>query len=138
MLYKSNFYILMKLYLYIILSLAFVSCNSPQTENVIFSNLNQEIQDTLLIINHKVLEEGYLPNSLIDFSGNCVLKITEIGPWTYSKRILNTNSMKSVKIRPNTPDPYIVYDNYLYYPDEYNLFIMGFSDTTVFKRVPFK
>ena len=78
------------------------------------------------------------PNSLIDFSGNCELNITEIGPWTYSKRVMNTKSMKSVKIRPNTPDPYIVYDNYLYYPEEYNLFIMGFSDTTVFKRIPFE
>ena len=124
--------------LFIIFSFVFGSCTTKEPACIFFSKLNQDIQDTLMSINQKVLNGAYLPNSLIAFSGDCLLKISEIGPWTYSKRVLNTKNMNSIKLHPNTPEPYIVYDDYLYYPDEYNLFVMGFSATTVFKKIPFK
>lgn len=93
----------MKNLLFIIFSFVFGSCTTKEPECILFSKLNQDIQDTLMSINQKVLNEGYLPNSLIDFSGNCLLKISEIGPWTYSKRVLNTKNMNSIKLTSQYP-----------------------------------
>lgn len=127
-------------YLYIILLCLVTSC-CPQSNvkgKFLFRNMDVNIQDTLLVLSKKVLEEDYPAPELIDFSRNCILIEKKIGPWTYEQQIKDTVENKCILLPINTPSPYIVYKDFIYYPDKYNLYVLGFTDTSTFTRVLFK
>ena len=111
------------------------SLNTKNFTDVLYCNMNKEIQDTLSIINIKILKEDYHPSALIDFTGRCKLVEKEFGPWLYEKQIEDTITKKKMKLPPNAPMPYIVYGNFIYYPYEYNLLVMGFDNNSVFKKI---
>lgn len=106
-------------------------------KDIAFSELSKDIQDTLLCISQKVLEEDYSPQTMIDFSGNCKFVEKNIGPWTVGIQIEDTVDNISISLPSNAPAPYIVYDNYIYYPYEYNVLVMGLNNTK-FKAVKLK
>ena len=117
----------------IILIFVLGACSmSKDSHTIIFSKLNKSVQDTLISVSQKVLEEDYSPQSMIDFSGNCKLKEQHIGPWIVGIQIKDTTNKTSIALPSNAPAPYIVYNNFVYYPHEYNLFVLGFERNTKF------
>ena len=63
-------------YLYFIFCILLVgACSNRSYKDTLFCELDKEVQDSLLSVSRKVLEEDHAPQAMIDFSGNC--KFTE-------------------------------------------------------------
>ena len=107
-------------------------------KDTLFCELNKDVQDTLLSISRKVLEEDYAPQDMIDFSGNCKYNRKTLGPWIVGKEIEDTVNNISVSLPSNATIPYIVHNNIVYYPYEYNLLVLGFDKNTRFKAIRMK
>ena len=103
-----------------------------------FAELNKEIRDSVLMINKKVLKKDYQASSLIDFSGRCKFTEKTFGPWVTGIEIRDTVSNKKVSLPYNAPIPVIVYDNCVYFPEEYNLYVVGFENNTIFNKIIMK
>ena len=114
------------------------ACNNRSYKDTLFCELDKEIQDTLLFINQHCFEEGYDTIDLIDFSGNCKLSVKFLSSWVISKQIVDTVNKKSVSLPTNAPMPYIVHNNTIYYPYEYNLLVFGFKNKTKFRTIKMK
>ena len=92
----------------------------------------------MLSVSRKGLEEDYAPQAMIDFSGNCKFTERNIGPWVVGIQIEDTVNKISVSLPTNAPMPYIVHNNTVYYPEEYNLLVMGFDKNTKFRTIRMK
>ena len=114
------------------------ACNNRSYKDTLFCELDKEIQDTLLFINQHCFEEGYDTINLIDFSGNCKSSVNFFSSWVISNQIEDTVSKISVSLPTNAPKPYIVHNNTVYYPEEYNLMVMGFDKNTKFRTIRMK
>lgn len=127
-------------YIYIIILIFILdACSfSKDSHTIVFSKLNINVKDTLISVSQKVLEEDYSPQSMIDFSGNCKLIEKHIGPWVVEIQIKDTINKTNITLPSNAPAPYIVYNNFVYYPHEYNLFVMGFESNTKFNVLKMK
>lgn len=135
----------MKKLLYIIIYLQIlsimISCigKNKEPSDIYFGELDKVIQDSLLKLNSRIFVNYNVSfPTLIDFSNRCELVRVEIGPWIVSKYIIDTISKRKIEIPRNAPDPYIVYDDYVYYPHEYNLLVMGFDKNSLFHKVYIK
>lgn len=104
-------------------------------KDTLFCESSKDVQDTLLSISRKVLEEDYDPQDMIDFSGNCKYNRKTLGPWGVGKEIEDTVNNISVSLPSNAPMPYIVHNGTIYYPYEYNLLVLGFDKNTRFKAI---
>lgn len=128
-------------YLYLMMCAFLVgACSNikQSSKDTLFCELSKEVQDTLQSISQKVLEEDYNPQALIDFSGNCKLTEKHIGSWTTGIQIEDTINKVRISLPTNAPMPYIVHNNTIYYPYEYNLMVMGFDNNTRFKTIRMK
>ena len=47
---------------------------------------------------------------------------TWIGPWVSYEKLINLTTGASYNIRQGYPSPYIVFEDVLYIPDEFNMF----------------
>ena len=113
-------------YLCFIFCVLFVgACSNKSYQDTLFCELDEEVQDTLLSISQKVFEHDYEAPDMIDFSGNCKLSVKFLSSWVISKQIVDTVNKKSVSLPTNAPMPYIVHNTTVYYPEEYNLLVMG-------------
>ena len=136
----SNKQTLMKYLCFIFCVLLVGACSSTKGsgKDTLFCELDKEIQDTLQSVSQKVLEEDYAPQAMIDFSGNCKFTERNIGPWVISIQIEDTVNKISVSLPTNAPMPYIVHKYTVYYPEEYNLLVMGFDKNTKFRTIRMK
>lgn len=116
------------------------ACSSTKgsDKDALFCELNKEIQDTLLFINRHCFEEGYDTIDFIDFSGNCKSNVKFWGSWVISNQIEDTVNKISVSLPTNAPKPYIVHNNIVYYPEDYNLLVFGFKNKTKFRTIRMK
>ena len=114
------------------------ACNNRSYKDTLFCELDKEVQDTLLYINQQVLEHGYEAPSIIDFSGNCKSDVKFLSSWVISNQIEDTVNKISVSLPTNAPKPYIVHDNTVYYPEDYNLMVFGFNKNTKFRTIRMK
>ena len=108
------------------------ACSNKSYKDTLFCELDEEVQDTLLSISQKVLEHDYEAPDMIDFSGYCKLSVKFLSSWVISKQIVDTVNKKSVSM------PYIVHNNTIYYPYEYNLLVFGFKNKTKFRTIKMK
>lgn len=130
----------MKYLCFIICAFLVGACSSTKRgcKDTLFCELNKEVQDTLLSLSRKVLEEDYAPQAMIDFSGNCKYSSKTFGPWSVGYEIEDTVTHISISLPTNAPMPYIVHNDTIYYPCEYNLFVLGFEKKTKFKTIKMK
>ena len=124
--------------LFIINILLIISCNRTNYEKCHFAGLDKDIRDSVLIISNKVLKNDYQTSCLIDFSGRCKFAKRTFGPWITSTEIRDTVSNKKVSLPYNAPIPYIVYDDCVYFPEEYNLYVIGFENNPIFNKITMK
>ena len=103
------------------------ACNNRSYKDTLFCELDKEIQDTLLFINQHCFEEGYDTIDLIDFSGNCKSSVNFFSSWVIRNQIEDTVNKISVSLPTNAPKPYIVHNNTVYYPEDYNLMVFGLT-----------
>ena len=136
----SNKQTLMKYLCFIFCVLLVGACSSTKGsgKETLFCELDKEVQDSLLSVSRKVLEEDHAPQAMIDFSGNCKFTERNIGPWVVGIQIEDTVNKRSVSLPTNAPMPYIVHNNTVYYPEEYNLLVMGFDKNTKFRTIRMK
>ena len=129
----SNKQTLMKYLCFIFCVLLVGACSSTKGsgKETLFCELDKEVQDSLLSVSRKVLEEDYAPQAMIDFSGNCKFTERNIGPWVVGIQIEDTVNKRSVSLPTNAPMPYIVHNNTVYYPEEYNLLVSNYSAITL-------
>ena len=126
-------------YLCFILGVLLVgACSSRSYKDTLFCELDKEVQDTLLYINQQVLEHDYEAPSIIDFSGNCKSSVNFFSSWENSNQIEDTDNKISVSLPTNAPKPYIVHNNTVYYPEDYNLMVFGFNKNTKFRTIRMK
>ena len=57
------------------------------------------------------------------------------GPWVTGIEICGTVSNKKVSLPYNTPVPYIVYDDCVSFPEEYNLLVVAFENNSIFNKI---
>lgn len=114
------------------------ACSNKSYKDTLFCELDEEVQDTLLSISQKVFEHDYEAPDMIDFSGYCKLSVKFLSSWVISKQIVDTVNKKSVSLQTNAPMPYIVHNNTIYYPYEYNLLVFGFKNKTKFRTIKMK
>ena len=136
----SNKKKIMKYLCFIFCVLLVGACSSTKGsgKETLFCELDKEVQDSLLSVSRKVLEEDYAPQAMIDFSGNCKFTERNIGPWVVGIQIEDTVNKRSVSLPTNAPMTYIVHNNTVYYPEEYNLLVMGFDKNTKFRTIRMK
>lgn len=127
-----------KCLLFIINILLVISCGRTSYKKCHFIELNKLIRDSVLIISKKVLKNDYHALNLIDFSGRCKFTEKTFGPWITSTEIRDTVNNKKVSLPYNAPIPYIVYDNCVYFPEEYNLYVIGFENNPIFNKITMK
>ncbi len=84
------------------------------------------------------MKNDYHALNLIDFSGRCKFTEKTFGPWITSTEIRDTVNNKKVSLPYNAPIPYIVYDNCVYFPEEYNLYVIGFENNPIFNKITMK
>lgn len=126
-------------YLYFIFCILLVGvCSNRSYKDTLFCELDKEIQDTLLFINRHCFEEGYDTIDFIDFSGNCKSSVKFLSSWVISNQIEDTVNKISVSLPTNAPKPYIVHNNTVYYPEDYNLMVFGFNKNTKFRTIKMK
>ena len=126
-------------YLYFIFCILLVgACSNRSYKDTLFCELDKEIQDTLLFINRHCFEEGYDTIDFIDFSSNCKSNVKFLSSWVISNQIEDTVNMIIVSLPTNAPKPYIVHNNTIYYPYEYNLLVFGFKNKTKFRTIKMK
>lgn len=126
-------------YLYFIFCILLVgACSNRSYKDTLFCELDKEIQDTLLFINRHCFEEGYDTIDFIDFSSNCKSNVKFLSSWVISNQIEDTVNKISVSLPTNAPKPYIVHNNTIYYPHEYNLLVFGFKNKTKFRTIKMK
>lgn len=126
-------------YLYFIFCILLVgACSNRSYKDTLFCELDKEIQDTLLFINRHCFEEGYDTIDFIDFSSNCKSNVKFLSSWVISNQIEDTVNKISVSLPTNAPKPYIVQNNTIYYPYEYNLLVFGFKNKTKFRTIKMK
>lgn len=126
-------------YLYFIFCILLVgACSNRSYKDTLFCELDKEIQDTLLFINRHCFEEGYDTIDFIDFSSNCKSNVKFLSSWVISNQIEDTVNKISVSLPTNAPKPYIVHNNTVYYPEDYNLLVFGFKNKTKFKTIRMK
>ncbi len=126
-------------YLCFILGVLLVgACSSRSYKDTLFCELDKEVQDTLLSINQQVLEHDYEAPSIIDFSGNCKSNVKFLSSWVISNQIEDTVNKINVSLPTNAPKPYIVHNNTVYYPEDYNLMVFGFNKNTKFRTIRMK
>ena len=126
-------------YLCFILGVLLVgACSSRSYKDTLFCELDKEVQDTLLYINQQVLEYDDEAPSIIDFSGNCKSDVKFLSSWVISNQIEDTVNKISVSLPTNAPKPYIVHNNTVYYPEDYNLMVFGFNKNTKFRTIRMK
>lgn len=126
-------------YLCFIFCILFVgACSNKSYKDTLFCELSKEVQDTLLSTSQKVLDHDYEASSMIDFSGNCKLNVKFLSSWVISVQIVDTVNKKIVSLPTNAPMPYIVHNNTVYYPYEYNLWVFGFKNKTKFRTIKMK
>lgn len=125
-------------FIFCVLLVGACSSTKGSGKDTLFCELDKEIQDTLQSVSQKVLEEDYAPQAMIDFSGNCKFTERNIGPWVISIQIEDTVNKISVSLPTNAPMPYIVHKYTVYYPEEYNLLVMGFDKNTKFRTIRMK
>lgn len=114
------------------------ACSNKSYKDTLFCELDEEVQDTLLSISQKVFEHDYEAPDMIDFSGYCKLSVKFLSSWVISKQIVDTVNKKSVSLPTNAPMLYIVHNNTIYYPYEYNLLVFGFKNKTKFRTIKMK
>lgn len=114
------------------------ACSNKSYKDTLFCELDEEVQDTLLSISQKVFEHDYEAPDMIDFSGYCKLSVKFLSSWVISKQIVDTVNKKSVSLPTNAPMSYIVHNNTIYYPYEYNLLVFGFKNKTKFRTIKMK
>ena len=114
------------------------ACNNRSYKDTLFCELDKEIQDTLLFINRHCFEEGYDTIDFIDFSSNCKSNVKFLSSWVISNQIEDTVNKISVSLPTNAPKPYIVHNNTVYYPEDYNLLVFGFKNKTKFRTIKMK
>lgn len=136
--YAINYFYMKYVYFIIIIFILGACSISIASHTIVFSKLNKNVQDTLISVSQKVLEEDYSPQSMIDFSGHCKLIEKHFGPWIVEIQIKDTINKTNITLPSNAPAPYIVYNNLVYYPHEYNLFVMGFESNTKFNVLKMK
>ena len=136
--YAINYFYMKYVYFIIIIFILCACSISKASHTSVFSKLNKNVQDTLISVSQKVLEEDYSPQSMIDFSGHCKLIEKHFGPWIVEIQIKDTINKTNITLPSNAPAPYIVYNNLVYYPHEYNLFVMGFESNTKFNVLKMK
>ncbi len=124
--------------LFIINILLVISCGRTRYTKCHFVELDKLIRDSAIIISRKVLNNDYHASSLIDFSGRCKFTERTFGPWITGIEIRDTVSNKKVSLPYNAPVPYIVYDNCVYFPEEYNLYVVGFENNPIFNKLTMK
>ena len=126
-------------YLYFIFCILLVgACSNRSYKDTLFCELDKEIQDTLLCINRHCFEEGYDTIDFIDFSSNCKSNVKFLSSWVISNQIEDTVNKISVSLPTNAPKPYIVHNNTVYYPEDYNLLVFGFKNKTKFRTIRMK
>lgn len=126
-------------YLYFIFCILLVgACFNRSYKDTLFCELDKEIQDTLLFINRHCFEEGYDTIDFIDFSSNCKSNVKFLSSWVISNQIEDTVNKISVSLPTNAPKPYIVHNNTVYYPEDYNLLVFGFKNKTKFRTIRMK
>ena len=126
-------------YLYFIFCILLVgACSNRSYKDTLFCELDKEIQDTLLFINRHCFEEGYDTIDFIDFSSNCKSNVKFLSSWVISNQIEDTVNKISVSLPTNAPKPYIVHNNTVYYPEDYNLLVFGFKNKTKFRTIKMK
>lgn len=126
-------------YLYFIFCILLVgACSNRSYKDTLFCELDKEIQDTLLFINRHCFEEGYDTIDFIDFSSNCKSNVKFLSSWVISNQIEDTVNKISVSLPTNAPKPYIVHNNTVYYPEDYNLLAFGFKNKTKFRTIRMK
>lgn len=126
-------------YLYFIFCILLVgACSNRSYKDTLFCELDKEIQDTLLFINRHCFEEGYDTIDFIDFSSNCKSNEKFLSSWVISNQIEDTVNKISVSLPTNAPKPYIVHNNTVYYPEDYNLLVFGFKNKTKFRTIRMK
>lgn len=69
-------------FIFCVLLVGACSSTKGSGKETLFCELDKEVQDSLLSVSRKVLEEDYAPQAMIDFSGNCKFTERNIGPWS--------------------------------------------------------
>lgn len=110
-------------------------------EDVFYSDLPKEVQDTLIwwgehtiiSIEDTVIVE--LPD-VICYNSDYSFLYTEIGPWTISRRLKRNTDGKEWKFSGNlnVPRPIVTIGDTIYIPSEYNLVVSDVDSNAVFLR----
>ncbi len=122
-----------------------ISCseNTLKYESITFEQLEIPIQDTLIKLSNNVQilwQEGKdsLFNQhqleILDFTGRYKIVRKELGPWIIAKILVDTINHKSYRFTHNPPTPFIITEQYIAFPQEYNTLTLGFKKGSVFKR----
>ena len=110
-------------------------------EDVFYSHLPKEVQDTLIwwgehtiiSIDDTVIVE--LPD-VICYDSDYSFLYTEFGPWIISRRLKRNTDGKEWKFSGNIniPRPIVAIGDTIYIPSDYNVVTMGVDSNSVFKR----
>lgn len=116
-------------------------------EVVSFGKLEKAIQDTLRVIEDTYQKVDLICQDTLTVTENenekfnlicinCKYKLTskQIGPWIAYMLLTNIESGEQYKINASAPFPFIVYKNFLYIPEEYNLLVIGLSNNAKFRK----